>query len=473
MKKIYIFLITTLFSISGFSQITFEHTFDYSSDDEAISALEISGGGYIVCGNVKDDANGDFDIFVSKFDADGKEIWSEIYTSIGVDDDFAEYLIETSDGNYLICGSTSDEASGDTDGFLLKITTSGVEIFNETYGVEGDDDIFYYITEITGGGLAVAGASTEGEEGFTDGWLALIDDDGTFIDEFFYGLNGNDEITTVIETDDEGLIMVGNSYDAVNGDVDGMLIKVDAELAQEWIVFENTTADQFFNDLIILENGDYLVVGALEDVVNGDMDMSLTRISSDGNTSVYSYVFDYMSGDDMAVNAYVDANDDIFISGFVEDTDNGDIDAYLAIIDADNGDILGDEIYGDIYDDYFNNFSFTADNGFICVGKQEDVNGEFDVYMVKTDENGDINTSVEKIENFSATITPNLATDIIEIKTSTTEELNYTLIDMSGKIIEKSILKSNQIDVSNLESNMYLLQLESAAFKNTFKFVKK
>ena len=44
---------------------------------------------------------------------------------------------------------------------------------------------------------------------------------------------------------------------------------------------------------------------------------------------------------------------------------------------------------------------------------------------------------------------------------------------MSGKIIEKSILKSNQIDVSNLESNMYLLQLESAAFKNTFKFVKK
>ncbi len=473
MKKIYFLLIALLLNVSIYAQITFENTYDFSTGDDATDVLELDGGGYLVCGNVFDDTNGDYDVFVAKFDANGNETWSEIYVGVGVEDDFAEKITETSDGNFIICGSTTDETNGDTEAFLLKINSAGTEIFNKTYGVVGDDDIFYYITELEGGGLAAVGSSTEGTEGFTDGWLAFIDDDGTFVDEFFYGLNGNDELNVIIETTDGGFIMVGNSYDEANGDIDGMLIKVNENADQQWIVYSNTTADELFNDLIILENGDYLIVGAEEDVTNGDLDMALTRISSNGSTELYSYTFDYDGDDDNAYSVYVDKNDDVFIGGYVTNFDAGDTDAYLVLIDPATGDILGEVIYGDAYDEHFNNFSFTSDNGFICAGSQEDDNGDSDVYLVKANEEGEVTTRIDKIENIAMTISPNPAVDYINIHANTTDALNFTLTDVSGKIIEKKALTTNQIDVSNLNSGIYFLNIESKTSKNMFKFIKK
>lgn len=72
----------------GFAQVTFEKFYDTGSDDFGSSVLALSNG-YVFCGTVLDDINGDYDVIVTRVDVEGDIIWSDIYSSIGVGDDYA------------------------------------------------------------------------------------------------------------------------------------------------------------------------------------------------------------------------------------------------------------------------------------------------------------------------------------------------------------------------------------------------
>jgi len=469
MKNILLFLAFFALVNFGYSQTTFEKTYDNGSLDYGNSVISLADG-YIMCGETLDDVNGDFDVFVTKVDLNGDVVWTNIYTSLGVGDDYATYINETSDGNFVITGNTTD-ASGNQDVFILKIQNDGTELWNQTYdGGNTDEDGANYITEGESNTLLVCGYSYDGN--YSDMWVFQTDANGNFQWENFYGLNGDDEATCVNETDDGGLAIVGQSYDDANGDYDGVLIKTDANGDEVWTYYTTGAGDEIFNDFIIDNDGDFLIVGAEEDVQNGDYDLLLENVSSDGNTVNYSYTFDYLAGNDEAYRVYSDGTD-FFIAGYVEDILNDDLDAYLAQIDVSNGDIIGEVAYGDIYDDEFKDFDFTDDNGFICVGYQTiNANYETNVYLVKTDENGNVANTNELIRNTDISVYPNPSSDVINI--SSIEGVDsYKIITVDGKTIQENELTSNQINIENLQAGVYLLELKIDKQVIVKKFIKK
>ncbi len=470
MKKLILFFVGVLTFVNfASSQITFEQTYDNGIEDIGTSVIALDDG-YIMCGATLDDEYGDFDIFVTKVDLEGEVIWTNIYTSLGTGEDFATYINATSDGNFIITGNTTDPDTDETDVFVLKITDTGTELWSDTYdGGEAEDDGANYITETEDETYLICGYSSDGTA--TDMWVFEIDDDGTFLWENFYGLNGDDEATCVIETDDDCLAIIGQSHDDVNGDLDGVLIKTDTNGDEDWAVYTTGTADEIYNDFIIDDDGDFLIVGAEEDETNGDYDLLLENISADGSTLYYSYTFDYNAGDDEANRVYSDGTD-YFIAGYVEDTDNGDVDAYIALIDVSTGDITGDEIYGDIYDEEFLDFDFTADNGFICIGWTE-INGDADtdIYLVKTDENGEVPSGISKLtKNTDIKIYPNPVNDFLNIETNFNEITNYTIKNISGQKVQNGQVNSS-INVTNLEEGIYFIEIINNNKTYTNKFV--
>jgi hypothetical protein len=77
--------------------------------------------------------------------------------------------------------------------------------------------------------------------------------------------------------------------------------------------------------------------------------------------------------------------------------------------------------------------------------------------------------------NYKATIFPNPTEDVLSIRTSTFENVTYTLYDAEGKLVMHNILTAEQtpIKVSQLAPGSYSLTLNNETQKlKTFKLIK-
>ena len=78
-------------------------------------------------------------------------------------------------------------------------------------------------------------------------------------------------------------------------------------------------------------------------------------------------------------------------------------------------------------------------------------------------------------QNYEATIFPNPTEDLLNIRTSTFENVTYTLYDAQGKLVMQDILSAEQtpIQVSQLAPGSYSLMLNNQTQNlKTFKLVK-
>lgn len=469
MKKFMLFAVIIFMNGTLFSQITFEKFFDEGSADYGTSVIETSNG-YLFCGTILDDLNGDYDVFVTSTNLNGVVNWTNIYTSLGTGDDIANYINATSDGKFVITGNTTDPASGDEDVFILKINALGTEIWTKTYdGGTSDDDGANYIVEGDGNTLLVCGYSYDGSS--SDMWVFQTNSTGTLVWEDFLGLNGDDEAFSLMETSDNGLAVVGESYDDVNGDIDGVLVKIDSLGVEEWTYYTTGTGDESFNDIITDSYGDFLIVGKEEYVSgsNSDYDILIENVSFDGTSIYYSDNYDYSGGDDEAVRVYADGSD-VYIAGQVEDNNN-DFNAYFAHINDANGSIIGDVVYGGIFEDSFLDFDFTSDNGFICIGYSEVSSTDVDVYLVKTDEDGLVTKITQSFNSIGIDIYPNPVQDYLNI--SGIESFDkLEIINSTGQVIMKTSEYSKSLDLKFLNNGVYFISIYTDGNKYSSKFVK-
>jgi hypothetical protein len=113
---------------------------------------QTADGGYIFCGNVKNNTRQDISLF--KTDANGAVTWYKTYG--GSLDDIAISLDLTADGGYIIAGNTKSFGGGGQDGFMMKTDNAGKAEWARTYG-NSSDDAFAKVISLPGGGYALCG----------------------------------------------------------------------------------------------------------------------------------------------------------------------------------------------------------------------------------------------------------------------------------------------------------------------------
>ena len=216
--------LVALFTQSAYA-VAFAKTYGGTGYDHASSVQQTSDGGYIIVGTTHSFGAGDLDIFLIKTDANGDRIWAKTYG--GTDRDEGYSVQQTSDGGYILAGLTESFGVGGGDIFLIKTDANGNVQWAKTYG-GAYWDFASSVQQTSDGGYIIAGTTRSFGAGGYDILLIKTDANGNIIWAKTYGGASDEGASSVQQTSDGGYIVAGYTWSFSAGSSDIFLIKTDA-----------------------------------------------------------------------------------------------------------------------------------------------------------------------------------------------------------------------------------------------------
>lgn len=335
------------------------------NNDEVNSAQKTADGGFIIAGSassndgdVLGNHSSNYDIWVVKIDASGTIEWQKTFG--GSNSDTAECIKSTSDGGYIVTGTTFSTDGdvtgnkGNCDIWVIKISATGGIQWQKTFGgtksdiastIEQNSDGTYYILGST---YSNDGDVTQ-NYGESDYWVLKINLTGTIQWQKTYGSSANDFANKLQLTTDGGIVISGNSeFERVNigSTPEIYILKINSNGVLQWQKTFGGTCDDIVNQIISTQDGGYLFGGY--------------SCSTDGNLS----------------------------------NNLGYYDMWVVKITA-NGTLSWQKSIGGVKWDIINSLQETSDGGYIAIGETASVNSVFkggkgliDIGIVKLTANG-------------------------------------------------------------------------------------
>ncbi|MBL7806604.1 MAG: T9SS type A sorting domain-containing protein [Saprospiraceae bacterium] len=170
-------------------QIVWTHLLGGPSLDRANDVWETEDGSFVVFGHITNDGGdvsthyGGYDWWLIKIDATGDLVWEKTYG--GSKDDFSRSIFQTSDGGFVMAGSTNSkdgdvqDNDGGVDFLLIRIDSSGNILWQKTLGGTMGERA-YSISGTADGGYVTAGfawsnnGDVSGVHGVSDYWIVKL-----------------------------------------------------------------------------------------------------------------------------------------------------------------------------------------------------------------------------------------------------------------------------------------------------------
>ncbi len=202
-------------------------TFGGDGDDSGRSVQQTSDQGYIVAGYTASSGAGGSDVYLIKTDRLGNMQWSRTFG--GSSNDYGYSLDQTSDGGYIIAGSTESSGAGSSDVYLIKTDTSGNVLWSRTFGGTASD-CGHSVQQTPDQGYIIAGYTASSGNGGYDVYLIKTNRLGITRWEKTFGGSDNDYGYSVDQTSDGGYIIAG----VKRSPWDSYVIKTDSSGNMEW-----------------------------------------------------------------------------------------------------------------------------------------------------------------------------------------------------------------------------------------------
>ena len=140
------------------------------------SLIQTSDGGYAIAGATKSFGAGGEDVYVVKLDAKGNLQWTK--TIGGPELDLGHSLIQTSDGGYVITGATTSFGVGEADVYFVKLDANGNLQRTKTIGAKNENPIRSSIIQTSDGSYVIAGTTRSFGSGGMDVYVVKLDKNG-------------------------------------------------------------------------------------------------------------------------------------------------------------------------------------------------------------------------------------------------------------------------------------------------------
>ena len=300
----------------------------------------------------------------------------------GSNDDEANDIINTSDGGFMVIGSSTssdgliqNKIGPESDIIVMKFDSDKSIDWVKNYG-GSKDDRGQSVVEVSGIGYALLGYSMSNDgdasnnEGFHDNWVILIDSNGSIIWEKSYGFSWHDHAYNIIKTKDGNLFFNGfldvtasrglGSTEKVEESVkhgvgEFWCHKIDLEGNILWRKYFGGTNNDRSYDSIETAEGDFILVGSSESSDNdisspkGSYDIWVIKLTSNGD---FLWERSYGGSKYETANSIIQSSDNkIHILGSTLSNDKdisfqmGSSDFWLLTLDSD-GNLLSEQTFG-------------------------------------------------------------------------------------------------------------------------------
>ncbi len=403
-----------------------------SDRDVAFSVLQTADG--FLVGGWSDSTNGNRmgtnfgmeDFWAVRIGSGGDLVWERSFG--GTNADYLRAVTQTSDGGFLLAGSSYSGADGNktsanfggSDFWIVRTDAAGHKLWDRAYGGTGNDDL-WRVKALPDGGFALAGSSSSSIDGnktgtnygASDFWLVRVDAKGDKLWDRAFGGAGSEELRGLDLVADGGFLLAGASGSPPDanktsphfGHDDFWLVRVNTNGNKVWESSFGGSDSDFPIAVQSTTDGGWVIGGGSTSATNGcksspafgGEDFWLVRVNANG-VKMWDQSFggsgaEYVS----AINQTAEGG--FLVAGVSASSAEGaktrpgfgGDDVWLACLDG-NGQVLWDYTFGGSDDDWPNAMQATPDGGFILAGgswsdpdgnKTTDWLGAFDTWLIK------------------------------------------------------------------------------------------
>ncbi|MGD2066619.1 MAG: T9SS type A sorting domain-containing protein, partial [Candidatus Bathyarchaeota archaeon] len=304
--------------------------------------------------------------------------WTKTYGGGGIDKGYS--VQQTADNGYIIAGVTYSFGAGSADIWLLKTDANGDTLWSNTIGGSGGEQA-QSIQQTSDGGYIITGVTSSFGAGQEDIWLVKTDADGDTVWTRTFGGSDYDGGFSVRQAADGGYIISGRIWAFGSNRYDIWLTKTDSIGNTQWTKTFGGFDDDSGNSVQRTSDGGYIVAGVLS------FDVFLIKTGGNGDT-LWTKAIGGNSPD--GGNSIQQTSDGGYIiAGFTRSFGNGNGDVWLVKTDA-NGDTVWTKTFGGSLLDNAFSIQQTSDGGYILSGATNSFGaGGVDIWLIRTDANGD------------------------------------------------------------------------------------
>lgn len=464
--------------VSDFGEVAVQ-----TSDKNYAVLISSSGGGLLTNGK------GGTDYFLVKLDFFGNILWNKSYG--GSNTDWPISFSETKDKGFIIIGwsnSIDKDVSGHhgnattQDYWVVKIDSIGNIQWEKSLGGT-NNEYPYKVKQTKDLGYIVAGYSLSsdgdvtGNHGSSDYWIVKLDSIGIIQWQKCYGGSFSDEAKDIVQTFDNGYILIGDSY-SNDGDVsfnngngsDYWVVKIDSIGTIQWQKTLGGTSTEWSNTIIQTKDSMYVAIGTtwsndVDVTVNyGLADSWIVKLDILGNllweTSIGS------SKDEISANIIESYSGDLLMGNSTANvsSNSGPYDYNLLKLDT-TGNIIWQKTFGGTKTDELKSIGQDTDGNIFLFGtsysNDNDVsgnNGYQDAWFVLLE-------AITSVYNYPSneyiTVYPNPNNGIFRIDNIESGSI-IEIFDLIGNlVISKKVDNKNNylIDLSNTVKGVYFCKI--------------
>ncbi len=464
----FIFFLLFFCYLKGLSQIRFNESYDYNSFANYVSdVIVVKAGGYLMVSPSFNPFQNDtlgYSITTLNFirtGINGDTLWTKQYRKKGFYL-LGENLIET-DSGFLFMGSETNLKNG-TKSYLIqwKLNFSGDTIATQQMNILPGNDYAMEIIKTRDGGYAVIGQTCNQSNSNCDYYLLKLDSLGNkqWHQTYAQTATSFEYPESIVEESNGNFYLFGTS--AILGIGLQYLIKTDSVGKKIWSKNYSPFLQQAGTGVFFIDSDYLILTGGYEDLTDNYIKGYINKIDTSG---IVKWTKAYNSVQSCQLSGgLIDINKDLLLIGLMTNFDSINTLCGCLVKVNSSGDSLFQRAYnsGNQFPEWLFSIKPTND-GYIMAGYS--VGATQDACLVKVDTFGclipgcqtvglpNIPFNIDPINIF-----PNPANEYLNLSHSE-KIVSYRMADMLGRIVLESRFLEEPIDIKQLKTGAYIIQV--------------